>query len=42
MNIHEYQAKQILKNFGLPVLNGKSYNKNLDSIEGDITISETL
>ena len=37
MNIHEYQAKQILKNFGLPVLNGKSYNKNLDSIEGDIT-----
>ena len=37
MNIHEYQAKEILKNFGLPVLNGKSYNKNLDSIEGDIT-----
>ena len=37
MNIHEYQAKQILKNFGLPVLNGKSYNINLDSIEGDIT-----
>ena len=37
MNIHEYQAKEILKNFGLPVLNGKSYNKNLDFIEGDIT-----
>ena len=37
MNIHEYQAKEILKNFGLPVLNGKSYNNNLDSIEGDIT-----
>ena len=37
MNIHEYQAKEILKNFGLPVLNGKSYNKNLDSIESDIT-----
>jgi len=35
MNIHEYQAKEILKNFGLPVLNGKSFN-NLDSIEGDI------
>ena len=36
MNLHEYQAKEILKNFGLPVLNGKFYNKNLDSIEIDI------
>ena len=36
MNIHEYQAKEILKNFGLPVLNGKSYINNLDSIEVDI------
>ena len=36
MNLHEYQAKEILKIFGLPVLNGKFYNKNLDSIEIDI------
>ncbi|MDC0058199.1 ADP-forming succinate--CoA ligase subunit beta [Pelagibacteraceae bacterium] len=36
MNIHEYQAKEILKNFGLPILQGKSYNKNLETIAADI------
>jgi succinyl-CoA synthetase beta subunit len=36
MNIHEYQAKKILKNFGLPVLQGKSYSKNLDTLHADI------
>ena len=36
MNIHEYQAKEILKNFGLPVLEGKSYSKNLDTLHADI------
>ena len=36
MNIHEYQAKEILKNFGLPVLQGKSYSKNLDTLHADI------
>ena len=36
MNIHEYQAKEILKNFGLPVLEGKAYNKNLDNLEADL------
>ena len=36
MNIHEYQAKEILKNFGLPVLQGKSYSKNLDTLYADI------
>ena len=36
MNIHEYQAKEILKNYGLPVLKGKSYNKNLQTINADI------
>jgi len=36
MNLHEYQAKEILKNFGLPVLNGKAYNKNLDTLETDL------
>ena len=36
MNIHEYQAKEILKNYGLPVLEGKFYNKNLETIAADI------
>ena len=36
MNIHEYQAKEILKNFGLPVLQGKSYSKNFDTLHEDI------
>ena len=36
MNLHEYQAKEVLKKFGLPILEGKSYDKNLDSIEKDI------
>ena len=36
MNIHEYQAKEILKNYGLPVLKGKSYNKNLENLDADI------
>ena len=36
MNIHEYQAKEILKNYGLPVLKGKSYNKNLETLVADI------
>ena len=36
MNIHEYQAKEILKNYGLPVLKGKSYYKNLQTLDADI------
>ena len=36
MNIHEYQAKEILKNFGLPILDGKAYNKNLHNLEADL------
>ena len=36
MNIHEYQAKEILKNYGLPVLKGKPYNKNLERLDTDI------
>ena len=36
MNIHEYQAKEILKSFGLPVLKGKSYNKKLETLNIDI------
>ena len=37
MNLHEYQAKEILKNFGLPVLNGKFYSENLEAIDNDIS-----
>ena len=40
MNIHEYQAKEILKQYGLPVLKGKSYNKNLETLDAD-TVSYT-
>jgi len=36
MNIHEYQAKKILKQYGLPVLKGKSYNNNLETLDADI------
>ena len=36
MNIHEYQAKEILQNYGLPVLKGKSYNKNLETLDADM------
>ena len=36
MNIHEYQAKEILKQYGLPVLKGKSYNNNLETLDADI------
>ena len=36
MNIHEYQAKEILKKFGLPVLNGKSYEQNIDLLEVEL------
>ena len=36
MNLHEYQAKELLIKFELPLLNGKSYVKNLEGIEKDI------
>ena len=37
MNLHEYQAKELLKKFDLPILKGKSYNiKNLSSIKQDL------
>ena len=36
MNLHEYQAKKILKKFNLPLLNGFSYIDNLDSLEKDL------
>ena len=36
MNLHEYQAKEILKKFNLPLLNGFCYVENLDSLQQDL------
>ena len=36
MNLHEYQAKEILKKFNLPLLNGLSYVESLDSLQQDL------
>jgi len=36
MNLHEYQAKEILRKFELPLLKGKSYVKKLDLIDEDL------
>jgi len=36
MNLHEYQAKELLRQFGLPLLKGKAYINNLDTIEKDL------
>ena len=36
MNLHEYQSKKILKNFGLPLLKGKSYIDKLENLNQDI------
>ncbi len=36
MNLHEYQAKEILSKYNLPILNGKSYIKKFDKLEKDL------
>ena len=36
MNLHEYQAKELLKQFNLPLLKGKAYIGQLDNIENDL------
>ena len=36
MNLHEYQAKELLLKFELPLLKGASYIKVLDGIEDDL------
>ena len=33
MNLHEYQAKELLQQFDLPLLKGKAYINNLETIE---------
>ena len=36
MNLHEYQAKELLRQFDLPLLKGKAYINNLKTIEKDL------
>ena len=36
MNLHEYQAKELLRKYNLPILNGKSYYKKLEQLEVDL------
>ena len=36
MNLHEYQAKELLRQFNLPLLKGKAYVNNLQTIEKDL------
>ena len=36
MNLHEYQAKQLLLDFDLPILSSKFYINNLNNIEKDL------
>ena len=36
MNLHEYQAKELLRQFDLPLLKGKAYVNNLKTIEKDL------
>ena len=36
MNLHEYQAKELLRQFGLPLLKGKAYVESLETIEKDL------
>ena len=36
MNLHEYQAKDLLRKYNLPILEGKSYVENVDDLEKDL------
>ncbi len=36
MNLHEYQAKDLLRKYNLPILQGKSYIENIDNFSKDI------
>ena len=42
MNLHEYQAKKILKKFNLPILKGKHYDNLTTKIENDLSIASTI
>ena len=36
MNLHEYQAKDLLRKYNLPLLEGKSYLENVDDLKKDL------
>ena len=36
MNLHEYQAKELLRQFNLPLLEGKAYINQLDNVDADL------
>ena len=36
MNLHEYQAKELLRQFNLPLLVGKAYINQLDNVDADL------
>jgi len=36
MNLHEYQAKDLLRKYNLPILEGKSYLENVDNLGRDL------
>ena len=36
MNLHEYQAKELLRQFDLPLLKGKAYINNIETIAKDL------
>ena len=36
MNLHEYQAKDLLRKYNLPILDGKYYIENIEGISKDI------
>ena len=36
MDLHEYQAKELLRQFNLPLLEGKAYINQLDNVDADL------
>ena len=40
MNLHEYQAKELLLKFNLPILKGKSYKEKLHGLDSDLNSLE--
>ena len=38
MNLHEYQAKEILRKYKLPLLSSKFYENNLINLETDLKL----
>ena len=36
MNLHEHQAKDLLRKYNLPILDGKSYIMNVEDLDKDL------